>query len=140
MCISRPLLDYPPKASLTSPSDNRVPERVVLISIRESLHLMKGLGKWVSAIARSARLKARKKKSSSKRMSSLPTMDHTSGFGESAAVHFVQLDLFSIGDEAGVSDNDPAVVNAVERLSVAGSDAPVTRQEKEARTVGEISQ
>ncbi|GAF81675.1 unnamed protein product, partial [marine sediment metagenome] len=63
-------------------------------------------------------------------MSSLPARDHTSGPGESAAVHFVQLDLSSIGDETGVSDNDPAVVNAVEGLSVAGSDAPATRQEK----------
>ncbi len=103
---------------------------------------MSGLGKCASAVsaARSARLKARRKKSSSERMSSLPKKGHSSDPGESAAVHFVQSDLSSLGDEAGVSDNDPAVVNAVERLSVAGSDAPATRQEKEARTVGEISQ
>ena len=99
---------------------------------------MMGLGKWASAIARSTRLKARRKNSSSERMSSLPTKDQTSGPRESAAVHFVRLDLSSFGDEAGVSDNDPAVANAVEKLSVVGRDAPVTRQEKEARTVGGI--
>ena len=130
------------KASLTSPLDNRIPDCVVLISIGESLHLMRGLGKWASAVqrARSARLKARRKKSSSERTSSLLSKDYASGPGEFAAVHFVQSELSSIGDETGVSDNDPAVVNAVERLSVAGNDAPATRQEKEARTVGEISQ
>ncbi len=102
---------------------------------------MRGLGKWVSAIARNARLKARRKSSqkSSRGKSSLPTRDQTLGPGESAAVHYVQLDLFSFGDEAGVSDDDPAVVRAVERLSVAGTDAPATRQEKETRAVGGIS-
>ena len=108
--------------------------------LTSSLHGVRGLGKWASAVqrARSARLKARRKKSSSERMSSLPARDQTLGSGESAAVHYVQSDLSSFGDEAGVSDNDPAVVKAVERLSVAGSDVPATRQEKEARTVGGI--
>ncbi len=129
------------KASLTSTLDNRIPKCAVLITIGESLHFMRGLGEWASAVqrVRSARLKARRKKPSSKGKSSLPTRDHTSSFGESAAVHYVQLDLFSFGDETKVSDNDPAVVRAVERLSVAGSDVPATRQEKEARTVGGIS-
>ncbi len=128
------------KASLTGPLHNRIPDCVVLISIGESLHLMRGLGKWASAVqrARSARLKARRKKSSSERMSSLPTRDQTSGPGESAAVHFVQSDLSNLGDEVGVSDNDPAVVNAVEILSVARSDVSARRQEKESRTVGGI--
>ena len=102
---------------------------------------MIGLGKWASAMARSARLKARRRSSqnSSRGKSSLPTKDQASGPGESAAVHSVQLDLSSFGDEAGVSDNDPAVVNAVEILSVAACDAPAERQGKEARTVGGIS-
>ncbi len=102
---------------------------------------MRGLGKWASAITRSARLKARRKSSqkSSRGKSSLPTRNHASGPRESAAVHSVQSDLSDFGDEVGVSDNDPAVVKAVERLSVAGNDVPARRQEKEARTVGGIS-
>ncbi len=60
----------------------------------------------------------------------------SSGSGESAAVHFVQMDLLSFGDEVESSDNDPAVVRTVETLSVAGSDTPALVQEEEARTVG----
>jgi len=38
----------------------------------------------------------------------------------------------------GGGDNDPAVVRTVKTLSVAGSDTPVARQEKEAGSVGGI--
>ena len=62
----------------------------------------------------------------------------TSSSGESAAVHFVQSDPVSFSDEAGKSDNDPAVVSTVETLSVAGSDVLVFKQEKEARSSGGI--
>ncbi|MHA1971238.1 MAG: hypothetical protein ACTSXE_05255 [Candidatus Thorarchaeota archaeon] len=62
----------------------------------------------------------------------------TSRSGESAAVHFVQSDLTSFSDGISESDNDPAVVRTVETLSVAGSDAPAIKQEKEARTSGGI--
>ena len=98
---------------------------------------------WTRAVVRGttnrrARLKARKKKSSSKGKSLLSKKELTSGSGESAAVHFVQSDLASFSDEAGKSDNDPAVVRTVETLSVAGSDVPACKQEKEARTSGGI--
>ena len=99
---------------------------------------MNGLGKWVSAIARNMRLKARKKKPSSKGKSLLSTKEPSSGSGESAAVHFVQSDLACFSDETSESDNDPAGVRTVETLSVAGSDAPVVTQEKEARSSGGI--
>ena len=101
---------------------------------------MKGLGKWASAVSavRSARLKARKKKPSSKGKSLLSKKEPTSGSGESAAVHFVQSDLVSFGDKAKMSDNDPTVARTVEILSVAGSDVPVLKQEKEARSSGGI--
>jgi len=99
---------------------------------------MNGLGKWASAIARSTRLKARKKKPSSQGKSLLSKKEHTSGSGESAAVHFVQPDLVSFSDEAGESDNNPAVVRTVETLAVIGSDEPVVNQEKEARSSGGI--
>ncbi len=99
---------------------------------------MRGLGKWAGAVARSTRLKARKKKSSSKGKSLLSTNGPSSGSGESAAVHFVQSDLLYFGDKSKMSDNDPAVVRTVETLSVAGSDAPACKQEKEARTTGGI--
>jgi hypothetical protein len=101
---------------------------------------MEGLGKWASAVdtARSERLKARGKTCSSQGKSLLSTKESISGSGESAAVHFVQSDFTSFSDEACESDNDPAVVNTVETLSVAGSDVPVFKQEKEARSSGGI--
>ncbi len=101
---------------------------------------MKGLGKWVSAVntVRSARLKARKKKSSSRGKSLLSTKESSLGSGESAAVHFVQSDLISFSDGTGESDNDPAVVKTVETLTVAESDASAFKQGKEARSSGGI--
>jgi hypothetical protein len=62
----------------------------------------------------------------------------SSDSGESAADHFVQSDLASFSDGTGKSDNDPTVVRTMETLSVAGSDAPVLKQEKEARSSGGI--
>jgi hypothetical protein len=63
-------------------------------------------------------------------------MSNVSRFKESAVDHFVQSDLLSFGDKSEKSDNDPAVVNTVEELSVVGTDTPTTRQEKEARNIG----
>ncbi|MHA2395580.1 MAG: hypothetical protein ACXAC0_02685 [Candidatus Thorarchaeota archaeon] len=100
---------------------------------------MKGLGMWTRVLdrARHARPKARKKKPSLGK--SLPSKkEQSSGSGESAAVHFVKSDLASFGDESSESDNDPAVVRNVEKLTVAGCDAPVSVQEKEARSSGGI--
>ena len=101
---------------------------------------MRGLGKWEYSVqaGKRSRLKARKKKSPSKGKSLLSTKEQSSGSGESAAVHFVQSDLVSFSDESIKSDNDPAVVKTVETLSVAGSDVPVYKQEKEARSSGGI--
>ncbi|MCJ7817751.1 MAG: hypothetical protein MUP60_02770 [Candidatus Thorarchaeota archaeon] len=100
---------------------------------------MNGLGKWASSVvtARSLQLKARKKKPSQGK-SLLSTKEPSSGSGESAAVHFVQSDLVSFSDGTDESDNDPTVVRTVETLSVAGSDVPVLKQEKEARSSGGI--
>ncbi|MHA1951197.1 MAG: hypothetical protein ACXAAO_06960 [Candidatus Thorarchaeota archaeon] len=100
---------------------------------------MEGLGKWTRAldIARRARLKARRKKSS-RGKSLLSKEGPTSSPGESAAVHFVQPDLVSFSDESGGSDDDHAVVRTVEKLSVVGSDVPILTQEKEARSSGGI--
>jgi len=111
-----------------------------LLTLTKSLHSVRGLGLWTRTLdkARRARLKARKKKLSSKGKSLLSKKGPASGSGESAAVHFVQSDLASFSDGTGESDNDPAVVKTVETLSVAGSDAPVLKQEKEARTSGGI--
>ncbi len=106
---------------------------------------MNGLGMWTRSVVRGttnrrARLKARKKssKKSSQGKSLLFTKESSSDSGESAAVHFVQSDLVSFSDGTGESDNDPAVVRTVETLSVTGSDAPVLKQEKEARSSGGI--
>jgi hypothetical protein len=77
---------------------------------------MKGLGKWASAVdtARSARLKAQKKKISQGK-SLLSEREPTSGSGESAAVHFAQTSHLSFGDKSRMSDNDPAVVKLWKR-------------------------
>ncbi|MHA1614312.1 MAG: zinc ribbon domain-containing protein, partial [Candidatus Thorarchaeota archaeon] len=111
-----------------------------LLTLTKSLHSVRGLGMWTRALykARRARLKAPKKKSSSKGKSLLSKKELTSGSGESAAVHFVQSDLVNFSDGTGESDNDPAVENTVETLSVAGSDVLVSKQEKEARSSGGI--
>ena len=99
-----------------------------------------GLGKWEYSIqtGKRSRLKARKKNSSSKGKSLLSKKEPSSGSGESAAVHLTQSSLLSFGDKVMMGDNDPAVVSTVERLSVVGSDVPVLKQEKEARSSGGI--
>ncbi|MGY5858500.1 MAG: transposase [Candidatus Thorarchaeota archaeon] len=113
-----------------------------MLTLTKSLHSVRGLGMWTRALdkARRAPLKAQRKssKKSSKRKSSLSEKESTSDSGESAAVHFVQSDLASFSDETIESDNDPAVVRTVETLAVVGSDAPVLKQEKEARSSGGI--
>jgi len=111
-----------------------------LIMLTKSLHSVRGLGKWEYSVqaGKRSRLKARKKKSSSKGKSLLSEKEQSSGSGESAAVHFVQSDLTSFSDESSESDNDPAVVKTVETLAVAGSDGSVLQQEKEARSSGGI--
>jgi len=103
---------------------------------------MKGLGKWEYSVqaGKRSRLKAHKRisKRLSKGKSLLPIKEPASGSGESAAVHFVKSDLASFSDESIKSDNDPAVVKTVETLSVAGSDVPAFKQEKEVRSSGGI--
>ncbi len=101
---------------------------------------MIGLGKWVNAVSRSPRSlpKTRGKTSSSRGKSLLSSKGPVSGLGESAAVHHAQTSVLSLGDKVEMSDKDPAVARTVENLSVAGSDTPAVKQEKETRTVGGI--
>ncbi|MGV9103983.1 MAG: hypothetical protein ACOC38_11825 [Promethearchaeia archaeon] len=61
---------------------------------------------------------------STKQKSLLSKQGTSSGPGESAAVHHIQLDLLSYGDEAEGGDHDLAVVRAVVELAIAGSDDP----------------
>ena len=110
-----------------------------LISTGEPLHTMIGLGKWVDAVLRSTRpLPKARGKASSQGRSLLSMKSGVSHSGESAAVHHAQTSLLSFSDESRMGDNDPAVARTVKALSVAGSDTPVSRQEKEARSVGGI--
>jgi transposase len=108
-----------------------------MLTLTKSLHSVRGLGKWESAIARSLQPKARKRMPSQGK-SLLSKKKPTSGPGESAAVHFAQSSLTSFSDDAGVSDDDPAVGRTVETLTVAGSDAPASGQEQEVRPAGGI--
>ncbi len=111
------------------------------LTLTKSLHSVRGLGMWTRAVVRGTtnrRAPPKALKKSSKGKSLLSKKEHISSSGESAAVHFVQSDLVSFSDGTIKSDNDPAVVKTVEALSVAGSDAPVIKQEKEARSSGGI--
>jgi len=48
------------------------------------------------------------------------------------------LSLLSFSDDTEKGDDDQAVESTVETLSVAGSDEPESKQEKETRSVGGI--
>ncbi len=110
-----------------------------LITLTGSLHSVRGLGKWANAVLRSQRsLPKAQGKVSSRGKSLLSIKSDISHSGESAAVHHAQTSLSSFSDESGMGDNDPAVARTVKILSVAGSDMPASRQEKEARSVGGI--
>jgi len=110
-----------------------------LITLTGSLHSVRGLGKWANAVSRSQRsLPKAQGKVSSRGRSLLSMKSGVSHSGESAAVHRAQTSLLSFSDELGMGDNDPAVARTVKTLSVAGSDMPASRQEKEARSVGGI--
>jgi hypothetical protein len=100
---------------------------------------MRGLGEHTVAVYAAQRVQPKTQQTlDSEGKFSLPKKSDLSHSEEFAAVHFVQADLSSTGDDAGMSDNDPAVTRTVEELSVTGSDIPRVRQEKEARTAGGI--
>jgi IS605 OrfB family transposase len=110
-----------------------------LITLTKSLHGVRGLGKWTDSVQRARKRslpKAKGKTHSSQRKSLLPSKGQVSSLGESAAVHYVQMDLLSFGDDSGMGDDDHAVVRTVESLSVVGSDTPAEEQKQEARTDG----
>jgi hypothetical protein len=111
---------------------------VRLITLTGSLHSVKGLGKWDSAVqkARISRPKSRRTKSS--RKSQLSSENPLSGSRESAAVHLAQTNLLDFGDVVRQSDHDLAVAKTVEDLSALGGDSPENVQEKKAWTVGGI--
>ncbi len=112
-----------------------------LIMLTPLLHEVRGLGKWVDAIqqvGKRSRLKAQQKIDSSKGKSLLSKRGTASGPGESAAIHHAQMSLPDFGDDFKMGDEDLAVVKIVGTLTVAGSDEPVERQEKEARSSGGI--
>lgn len=69
-------------------------------------------------------------------MSLLQRRSDVSHSKESAVDHFVQSDLLSFGDKSEKSDNDPAVANTVEELSVVENDTPTEIQAKETGPVG----
>ena len=108
-----------------------------LIKLIPSLTNERGLGRWVLP-ERAPAPKAVRKTRSSKRKSSLSLNDHASGRRESAVIRSAQSSLLDFGDVVRESDDDHAAARTVERLSVAGSDAPANTQEKDARTDGGI--
>jgi len=100
---------------------------------------MIGLGKWANVVSRSIlSLPKARGKDSSRGRSLLSMKSGVLHSGESAAVHHAQTSFSSFSDESGMGDNDPAVARTVKTLSVAVSDTPASRQEKEARSVGGI--
>jgi hypothetical protein len=110
-----------------------------MLRLTKSLHSVRGLGKWASAIARSTRPKARGKTRSSRGKSLLSSKGRASNLGESAVVHHTQVSLLGYSDRIRKDDNDPAVERTVESLSAVESDTSTSRQEKETRSIGGIS-
>jgi hypothetical protein len=109
------------------------------IMLTKSMHSVGGLGKWDFSRQREkcSRPKAHEKEYSQGKPL-LSEREPSSGSRESAAVHFVQLGPVSYSNGASKSDYDLAVVRTVETLTVAGYDAPVFKQEKEAWSSGGI--
>ncbi|MGV9169366.1 MAG: zinc ribbon domain-containing protein [Promethearchaeia archaeon] len=105
----------------------------IIPSLRNDKH---GLGRWVTPERAPAPKAGRK--TSSERKPELSSTDDASHPGESAAVHYVQLDLLGFGNESKMSDDDHAVVKTVENLAVAANDASRPQQETEAATGGGI--
>jgi hypothetical protein len=85
---------------------------------------MKGLGNQVipTKMIGCLLLKAQEVSRLLQGKSSLLAESDVSSFEESAAVHYVQLGHLITGDRNEMSDDDPAVVSAVGRLSVVGID------------------
>ena len=108
-----------------------------MLTLTKSLHDVRGLGKWESAIARSPQPKAQRK-TPSQGKSLLSKKGSSSEPRESVAVHQAQTSLLNFSDDAEVGDNDPAMESTVETLAVAEGDVSASRQEKEVRSVGGI--
>jgi transposase len=108
-----------------------------LITLTKSLHSVRGLGKWASAIARSTRPKSRWKSSRGKSL--LSTKGDTSHPREFAVVHTAQMSLLDFVAKSKECDNDPAVERTVENLTAVEIDASKSRQEKEARSVDGVT-
>jgi hypothetical protein len=94
----------------------------------------KGIMCWYPP-ERASTIRAARKNPSSKQKSSLLQNDFVSSQKESAAVHHV---LFSFGDESELGDEDHAVVEDVEIISVFGSDTAIAGQDENSRTVAEF--
>jgi transposase len=107
-----------------------------LITLTDSLHSVRGQGKWASAVARRKLPKTRRTKSQGKSL--LSKKGRASSPRESAVVHQAQTKLLSFSDGTEVGDDDQTVENTVDTLAAAGNDKPASRQEKEARSVGGI--
>jgi transposase len=107
-----------------------------LITLTTSLHEVRGLGKWASAIARSRRPKSQGKSQASHERSLLSSKGRVSDLGESAVVHPTQMSLLDFGDNFKLDDDDLAVERTVETLTVLEIDASRSEQEKETRSMG----
>ncbi|MHA2025442.1 MAG: zinc ribbon domain-containing protein [Candidatus Thorarchaeota archaeon] len=108
-----------------------------LITLTKSLHSVRGLGFWTRAVTHAAAPGPKARGRTSRRKSLLPSKNESHS-GESAAVHTVQMDLLSFGDNTVLSGDDQAVEKTVEILSVVESDISTSVQEKEARSKGGI--
>jgi len=109
-----------------------------MLTLTKSLHSVRGLGLWTRALEKPRRAQPKAQRKYSRGKSLLSKKETSSGSGESATVHYVQLNLAGFGDESGKSDHDSVVESTVETLTVTGSDGPVLKQEKEARSEGGI--
>ncbi len=107
------------------------------ITLTKSLHSVRGLGFWTCAANRAVGSGPKAQGRKSRGKSLLPSKNESHS-GESAAVHTVQMDLLSIGDNTELSDDDQAVGRTVEILSVVEGDISTSVQKEEARSEGGI--
>jgi transposase len=109
-----------------------------LIMLTESLHSVKGQGKWDSAIKKKRISRPESWGTKSSLKSQLSQESSLSSSQESAAIHSTQSSLLDFGDEIKQGDYGLAVEKTVENLSATGDDSPEAMQEKKAWSVGGI--
>lgn len=107
-----------------------------LIMLTDSLHSVRGLGKWADATSRAKCSRPKTLGIRSQGMSLLSKVDLSSESGKPAAVRRAQASLLIFSDDVEMGDDDHAVERTVENFSAIRSDDLMITQKKDARSKG----